>query len=269
MRSVASLDAAEARALVGVLFDLDDTVLDHGQLTLAAYGALWKLRDAGLRLVAVTGRPYSWADVVARTWPVDAAIAENGAVAIVRESGRVVVTERASATERGERSARLKEIVAAASRELPEVGLADDVAGRLTDVTWDIGEHVTVPEAQVSALMALIQRHGARTTRSSVHVHATFEVDDKATGVTRMLCETQHEDATAARHRWAYVGDSANDAPCFSAFRSTFGVANVRGAVARLSVPPRWVASRERGAGFAEIADALVRARGGPVPSGA
>lgn len=260
MRPVAELPREEARGLDGLLFDLDDTVLDHGVLGLSAYAALWRLREAGLVAIAVTGRPCSWGELVLRTWPIDAAIAENGAVALVREGGRVAIRERATEGERAERTARLAEIVARARREVPEVGLADDVSGRRTDVTWDIGEYVRVPEETVLRLMALVTSAGARTSRSSVHVHATFEVDDKASGVVRLL-RARGVDATRARARYAFVGDSANDAPCFAAFRTTFGVANVADSVARLSVPPRWVARRPRGEGFAEVVDALLAAR--------
>ena len=73
--------------------------------------------------------------------------------------------------------------------------------------------------------------------------------------------ERWHEDPGAAVHRWAFAGDSTNDAACFAAFRTTFGVANVRAFVRRMSMPPRWIASAERGEGFAEIARALLAAR--------
>jgi hypothetical protein len=56
---------------------------------------------------------------------------------------------------------------------------------------------------------------------------------------------------------WGFVGDSPNDSACFAAFRTTFGVANVRDYVCRLTVPPRFVTLADRGAGFAELARAL------------
>src|SRR5262249_59883715 len=85
-------DRDEARRLTGVVFDLDDTLLDHGELAEAAYRALFRLREAGLRLVACTGRPAGWGEVLARQWPIDAVVVENGAVAFVVEpkSGRRV-----------------------------------------------------------------------------------------------------------------------------------------------------------------------------------
>ena len=86
VRRLGELAADEALAIRGVLFNLDDTLLTHGVLTREAYGALWDLREAGLRLVAVTGRPGGWGEVIARQWPIEAAVTENGAV-LVRATG--------------------------------------------------------------------------------------------------------------------------------------------------------------------------------------
>ena len=65
--------------------------------------------------------------------------------------------------------------------------------------------------------------------------------------------------------RFAFAGDSGNDAACFAAFRTTFGVANVRASLARLSVTPRYVATRTMGEGFAEIAAADPLGEGGAI----
>jgi len=69
------------------------------------------------------------------------------------------------------------------------------------------------------------------------------------------------DDATSARHRYAYIGDSANDAACFYAFNTTFGVANVAPSLPRLSVTPRYVAATSKGAGFSEICSRILELR--------
>ena len=107
---------------------------------------------------------------------------------------------------------------------------------------------------------AFIHSRGARSTVSSVHCHATFESDDKASGVLRVL-RAMGLDAGRARARSAFVGDSENDAACFAAFRTTFGVANVAKYAARLSVPPRFVTAKPMGEGFAELANTLISLR--------
>ena len=140
---------------------------------------------------------------------------------------------------------------------VPEARLTDDVDARVSDVTWDIGERVHLPEERIAAIQAEIRAFGARTSRSSVHVHATYDVEDKASGVVGFLHERFGVDPGRALGRYAYVGDSGNDAPCFSVFRSTFGVANVAVALAQLAVPPRYVTATARGQGFVELAAAL------------
>jgi len=269
MRPLVELAAEEARRLTGVFFDLDDTVLTHGVLGKEAYGSLWDLHDAGLRLVAVTGRPSGWAEVLVRQWPIDGAVTENGAVFVVHEGNGVRVIEDGTPAEVRRRRALLDALVARVREEMPGVTLADDVHMRRSDVAWDIAERVKLAEPDVHALGRLVRATGARTTRSSVHLHASFERDDKASGATRFVRERFGEDPGRAIHRWAFVGDSGNDAACFAAMKTTFGVANVRAYLSKLTVPPRYVASAERGAGFAEIARALIAARASEPRAGA
>jgi HAD superfamily hydrolase (TIGR01484 family) len=263
---LSALPASEARGLRGVLFDLDDTLLSHGVLTRAAYDALWSLKDAGLRLVAVTGRPSGWGEVIARQWPIDGAVTENGAIAITRERGGsgVTLSQRCTEAERHARRMRLAEIVREVARVVPEARLTDDMDARRADVTWDVGERVKMPEDRVAAILRVVAAAGARSFVSSVHLHATFDVDDKASGTLRYLASALGEDAGAATAAaYAFVGDSGNDAACFAAFRMTFGVANVRKHLARIPVTPKYVATGEMGAGFAEIARTILQARGG------
>jgi HAD superfamily hydrolase (TIGR01484 family) len=261
MRALAKLPPEEARGLVGVLFDLDDTVLTHGVLTREAYEAIWSLHEAGLKLVAVTGRPSGWGEVIARQWPIDGAVTENGAVHVVRDGKGVALSFDGDAAAVAERRARLDELVGVVAKALPSARLADDVHARRSDVAWDIGERERLEPAAIAELTRLAIAAGARTTRSSVHLHASYERDDKASGVIRFVRDRFNEDAGAALHRWAFVGDSGNDAACFAAFRMTFGVENVRAYARVLSVPPRWIAPSKRGAGFAEIAKAVLSAR--------
>ena len=246
----------EASSIDTLLFDLDDTLLTHGTLTRGAYDALWSLHDAGVALFAVTGRPSGWGEVVARQWPLQGVVAENGAVLIWRDNKAIVRSLRGSVESRARDRSRLLSIV-------DEVGLelADDNAARLTDVTFDIGEQVQVARDRIDVARALIDRRGARSILSSVHLHATFEGDDKASGALRMLFERRGLDPARARATVAFVGDSENDAACFTGFRRTFGVANVARALPRLSIGPRWMTKGGMGEGFAELAAALVSAR--------
>jgi HAD superfamily hydrolase (TIGR01484 family) len=259
VKPLSELRPEDVRGVRGLLFDLDDTLLTHGTLTREAYSALWDLKERGLTLVAVTGRPSGWGEVIARQWPVAGLVTENGAVHVVREGRGVALREDCGDEERALRRARLGEIAEKMRKVAPEARLADDVRGRWSDIAWDIGERAQLPRDRVDAMARVITEAGARTVRSSVHLHATFDADDKATGALAFLARELGWDRGEALWRWAFVGDSANDAACFAAFRATFGVANVAGYVGSMPVPPRWIASREMGAGFVEIALRLLQ----------
>jgi hypothetical protein len=261
VKSLDTLGVDEAQRLEGLVVDLDDTVLDHGLLSVEAFAAVHRLREIGLPMVVATGRPLGWAEVVARTWPVDFAVAENGAVAARREGARLVRLDAVSDDERASRRARLLEIAARLLAAFPEAALADDNSLRRTDVTIDVGETRRLPREAVVAMQRAARDEGVRTTASSVHVHLSFDGADKATGTLRWLHEVHGIDPSRARSRWAFVGDSGNDASCFAGFATTFGVANVRDHLRALSVPPRFVASEPRGRGFAAIVAKVAAAR--------
>lgn len=258
MLPVSAFPVQAAESLRGVLFDLDDTLLDAGRLTVQALTSLYRLHDAGLILVGVTGRPASWGQVLARQWPVSGMVTENGIIVLAKQGRRIVVIDRASAAERAERAQRLALLVAELRERFRELVPSDDVSGRLADFSFDIAESVQVDAAVVRAAAQLARERGARVVQSSIQLHVSFDGDDKASGAIRFLRLLHGVDATAARHRFAFIGDSENDAPCFAAFEHSFGVANLRG---RPSLLPRYRASQPTAAGFAEITAALLAGR--------
>lgn len=257
MTPIERLTREEARRLDGLLFDLDDTLLDHGRLTEAAFGSLFRLREAGLRLAAVTGRPAGWGEVLARQWPIDGAVTENGAIAVFSDSGRLRRLDGADGG-RAQLRQRLHSIVEALRVRVPELVPTDDVASRLSDYTFDIGEQRRAAPATIENATALARELGARTITSSVHLHVTLDGDDKASGTVRFLRRRFGLDATTCRFRFAYIGDSENDEACFSAFSTTLAVRNFQG---RPTVPPRFITRGQRAAGFVEAVNTLLERR--------
>ena len=257
MDPIERLSAQEASRITGLLFDLDDTLLDGTRLGEAAYSSLFRLREAGLVLVGVTGRPSGWVEVLARQWPVDGMVAENGAVAceVVNDKLRIVDF---AASERARRRERLETIVADLRGRFPVLVPSDDTNARRTDAAFDIGEHEHVAPEVVAEVRAAAAALGARTITSSVHLHVTLDGANKASGATRFLAARFGWDTTASLGRLAFIGDSENDEACFSAFHTTIAVRNFRG---RPTVLPRFVTSAPRGAGFAEAARTLLSRR--------
>lgn len=266
MRPLAEAPPSALAALAGVVFDVDDTVTAGGTLETEALAAMYALRDAGLSAIAVTGRPVGWAEVFAATWPIALAVGENGAgwawLARTEGGGRAI---RRGAFEPGaDTRERQDALVAAVRVRHPGVVLASDQPLRRFDVAFDVGERAALDPGRLEALRLTCEEAGARVVVSSVHLHAAFGAWDKAEGVTRAAGAVLGLSPALLRERFAFVGDSGNDAPAFAFFTHTVGVANVRDHVARLPVPPRWVTARARGRGFAELVERLVSVRGRP-----
>jgi hydroxymethylpyrimidine pyrophosphatase-like HAD family hydrolase len=80
MQPLAAMPEDVRRNIRGVLTDIDDTLSTHGNLTPDAYLALGRLKAAGKLVIPITGRPAGWCDQIARMWPVDAVVGENGAL---------------------------------------------------------------------------------------------------------------------------------------------------------------------------------------------
>lgn len=264
MKSITDLSAAKARLIRGLVFDLDDTLLDHGALTEAAYSSLFRLKELGIQRIACTGRPAGWAEIIMRQWPLDAAIAENGAIAFVRGDD-TLVQSLSLQDECGPPGESDRESLHSLAQELiqtyPSAALADDNAFRRTDLTIDIGEYRRVPKTDVEAMRAIAKSRGVHTLASSVHLHLTHVPADKAAGTVRLLYKHFGEDPTLALQRYAYVGDSGNDASAFAAFALSFGVENVRRHLERFSIPPRYVTASPMGLGFSEIVACLFALR--------
>jgi HAD superfamily hydrolase (TIGR01484 family) len=253
---------AARRALVGVFTDIDDTLTTEGAISADALAALADLRAAGLHRVAITGRPVGWSEPFANCWPVDAIVAENGAVALLPlPGGGLEKRYQQDAPTRERNFARMQAVLERIEREIPGARRATDSAGRECDIAIDHSEFTRLDDAQIAAVVALMESEGMHATVSSIHVNGWYGGHNKLEGARWIVRELWGRRLDDEMPRWAYVGDSTNDALMFEHFDNSIGVANVRRFEAALSHLPRYVASQERGAGFAEAAAAVLRAR--------
>jgi HAD superfamily hydrolase (TIGR01484 family) len=252
-------------AVRGVLTDIDDTVSTEGTLSAAAYGALEALKKAGLLVVPVTGRPAGWCDHIARFWPVDAVVGENGAFWMWHDHAQKRLRTRfiQSDAERAEGRGRLERVREDVLREVPGAGIASDQPYRAADLAVDFREDVPpLPSADIQRIVEIFERHGAHAKVSSIHVNGWFGDYDKLTTSRAMMQELFGIDLTAQREKYVFAGDSPNDAPMFGWFPNAVGVANVADFADRLQHRPRWITAGRSGAGFVELAEALLAARG-------
>jgi HAD superfamily hydrolase (TIGR01484 family) len=264
LRPLAEFPQRHLAAVKAVLLDIDDTLSTEGHLTAEAYAALERLKRAGLLVLPITGRPAGWCDMIARFWPVDAVVGENGAFYFWHDKKANRLRQRflQSEAERADGRRKLEAVRETILREVPGAGIASDQPYRVADLAVDFCEDVKpLPRADVERIVALFQQAGATAKVSSIHVNGWFGSYDKL-GMTRLaLKELFNIDVDAEKERIVFAGDSPNDAPMFGFFPNAVGVANLRDFGDLVSELPHWITEKRAGAGFVELAQALLSAR--------
>ena len=263
----------EARArITGIFTDIDDTLTTDGAITPDALAALGDLKARGLNVIAITGRPVGWSEPFAVAWPVDAIVAENGAVLLQNthknnlqpnEFGRKQLSKSYLQSDalRTSNYARMQQVGQRVLHDVPGTLLAQDSPGRETDMAIDHSEFTRLPPEKIARVVAIMQSEGMTATVSSIHINGWFGEHNKLVGARWAVRELFGRDLNAEMDQWVYVGDSTNDQLMFEAFPHSVGVANVRRFEAQLTSLPRYITEGERGAGFAEVARVVLSAQ--------
>jgi HAD superfamily hydrolase (TIGR01484 family) len=263
MQPLRTWPAAARAGIVGVLTDIDDTLTTDGAVTADVLQALAALAQGGLHVIPITGRPVGWSEPFAREWPVEAIVAENGAVALTHrdpaEPLRKLYVQDAAA--RAVHYARMQQVARRIVQEVPGATISRDSAGRETDIAIDHSEFTDLPQAAIDQVVAVMRSEGMNATVSSIHVNGWYGDHNKLSGARWVVRELLGRDLDAELQRWVYVGDSTNDVLMFEHFPHSVGVANIRRFEAQLAFKPAYVTEGERGAGFAEVARAILAAK--------
>ena len=261
---LAGMPLAVRRGIRGVLTDIDDTLTTAGALPDVARRALDDLAEAGILVVAITGRPAGLCEKLLGEWPLAAIVGENGGVWMRRDpaSGAIAAHYDHDADERARQRAALARIGARIVAAVPGAALAVDRYRRETDLAIDWAERITpLARSDVDRIVAMLEAEGLSTAVSSIHIHGWYGEHDKLATSRRLFAAAFGIDLGAERERYTYVGDAPNDAPMFAFFPHAVGVANLRRFLDRVPTPPAYITEGEAGEGFAELARLLVDAR--------
>ena len=264
MKPLADFPFEARRAIKGVLCDIDDTLSSNGKLTAEAYAAMEQLQRAGLLVIPVTGRPAGWCDHIARLWPVDGVVGENGAFyfrydSVQRKMRRHFADDAAT---RASYRARLTQIAQEILQAVPGAALAADQAYRETDLAIDFCEDVApLPPSAIDEIVMRMEKHGLTAKVSSIHVNGWFGRYDKLSMSKTLMREAFGVDLDSARAAYVFAGDSPNDAPMFGFFPHAVGVANMLAFGARVEHLPAYICEHHCGAGFAELVASLLVVR--------
>ncbi len=264
IRGLSAFTSQNRSGIRYVLTDIDDTLTTHGRLPAAAYTALERLEAAGFKVIPITGRPAGWCDLIARFWPVDAIVGENGALYMRYDRQAKKMRRRFFQTEAERATARAKLTTLSETilREVPGTALASDQQYRDCDLAVDFCEDVPpLPQAAIDKIVALFETAGATAKVSSIHVNGWFGHWDKLSMTKVLFEECYGLNLDAVRDQVVFAGDSPNDAPMFGYFPYSVGVANVRPFLDRIAAKPAFITDGEGGSGFVELADALIEAK--------
>ena len=261
MKPLSDFPLDAIRQVRGVLFDIDDTLTTDGQLTAQAYSALSALKDAGFITVPITGRPAGWCDHIARMWPVDGVVGENGAFYFYFDRAAKKLRQRFIKDEAKRRQDReqLTAIAQDILQSVPGTALASDQRYREADIAIDFCEDVpALPLAEVTRIKVLMESAGLTAKISSIHVNGWLGTYDKLSTTQLFMKERFGHDPDEHKREFVFVGDSPNDAPMFAYFPHSVGVANVSEFLDVLPARPTYKTTSRCGEGFAELVDALI-----------
>ncbi len=264
MRPVTEIPSDVRAGIRVVLADIDDTMTVSGRLPASSYTALWRLHDAGVHVVPVTGRPAGWCDLICRQWPVAGVVGENGAFAFYLDGEHRRTLSHPAAPDPATTRDRLATIAQEVYRRIDGTRAAKDQFARLYDVAVDFREEPPLLDFAVAEqIKSAFEAHGAHAKVSSIHVNAWFGDYDKLS-MTRLFLDDRFSldlDDPRANAQAVFCGDSPNDEPMFAAFINSVGVANIEPFVARLDHPPAYVSPHESAKGFAELVDMILEGR--------
>jgi len=264
MRPAHEIDPKRLAGLQGVFADIDETISTRGKITAEAFQAIWRLGEAGVRVVPVTGRAAGWCDHIARFWPVHAVVGENGGFYFHYDGEKLRRRFLYDAAQRADFRKRLERVREVILERVPGCAVSSDQRYRDCDLAIDFCEDVAPLEREkVLEIKSIFQRHGAHAKISSVHVNGWFGDFDKLS--TARLCarELFGVDLERDREAFAFCGDSPNDEPMFGFFTLSFAVANIEPFLDIIEKKPAFVTSRQSGAGFVEVADLILKSKEG------
>ena len=244
-----------------VLTDIDDTLTLKGRLPSVVFAAMENLQERGVQVIPITGRPAGWCDHIARMWPVDGIVGENGAFYFRYDDAGKKMIRRYFKTEneRKEDWKKLEKIKQNILGKIPGCRVSADQPYREADLAIDFCEDVPpLSIKDIDQIVRCFNEAGAQAKISSIHVNGWFGDYDKLSMTRFFFEEVFKVSLDEIKDHVIFAGDSPNDSPMFAYFPHSVGVANVLHFKERMDCDPAWITEKEGGYGFAEMVDTLL-----------
>lgn len=261
MKQLSKISESQLSNIKFILSDIDDTLTTEGRLKSDAYEAMERLSNKGYKVIPVTGRCAGWCDHIARMWPVDGVVGENGAFFFSYDHVNKKMNNLYSQTEeeRRENFKLLHEIKDTILRSVSGAAVASDQDYRITDLAIDFAEDVPkLPQHKIDEIVQIAEQNGAVAKISSIHVNCWIGNHNKLSTSLKILKESFGLNDTEIQNNAVFIGDSPNDSTMFGFFKNSVGVANVIDLINCIENPPKYIATEFSGDGFIELADLII-----------
>ena len=262
MDNISTMSKQQLNEVKIILTDIDDTLTTEGRLKSNAYTALENLSNSGFIVIPVTGRCAGWCDHIARMWPVNGVVGENGAFffSYDHQSKKMKQTYCQTPKERKENHLALHEIKKTILKNVSGSALASDQDYRHTDLAIDFAEDVaTLSSNKIKEIVSIAENAGAIAKVSSIHVNCWIGSHNKLSTSLTTLEQVFGVSNSNIQNEVLFIGDSPNDSMMFDYFNKSVGVANVMDFIKELDKPPKYITLNHSGEGFVELADSLLR----------
>ena len=262
MDNISTMSKQQLNEVKIILTDIDDTLTTEGRLKSNAYTALENLSNSGFIVIPVTGRCAGWCDHIARMWPVNGVVGENGAFffSYDHQSKKMQQTYCQTPKERKENHLALHEIKKTILKNVSGSALASDQDYRHTDLAIDFAEDVaTLSSNKIKEIVTIAENAGAIAKVSSIHVNCWIGSHNKLSTSLTTLEQVFGVSNSNIQNEVLFIGDSPNDSMMFDYFNKSVGVANVMDFIKELDKPPKYITLNHSGEGFVELADYLLR----------
>ena len=244
--------------------DIDGTITSNGQITDLSFSALWKLFNAGIDVIPVTGRPAGWCDHIARMWPVKGVIGENGAFYFLYDRKNKKMKRKYLISEEERKTGKniLEKIKSRVLKEVPGAKISADQPFRFADLAIDYREDVKpLSKEEIHKICNIITEEGAVYRISDIHINCWYGSFNKINGVKKFIEDVCSSEFSEIIKKSTYIGDSPNDEPIFKAFPLSIAVANLKNFIDEIKYFPSFITNKESADGFAEAVETILEKR--------
>ena len=253
MEPLSQIKRDEINEIKVLLFDLDGTFVSDDRLRSSTFECLEKLRQKNIKRIAVTGRPAGWCDLIARWWPVNSVVGENGAFSYTISDSRVIRKTFDSSSSLSTHQKKLNLLFDEIKSNFGDVHLAADQPFRQWDLALDISEEHELHEDKVKAIYDFCISNGANAAISNIHLNVWYGNYNKLDMSLKILDEWNLKE-----HECMYIGDSPNDSPMFNHFSFSVGVKSVLKYKDIMDHFPSYLTTGDSSEGFEELTNFIL-----------